>query len=361
MFSERFFVFPAIRVETAVGTLTYRESGVDIAAGDAFVDAIKGFAKRTRRPEVMSGIGGFGSAFLPSISSYREPVLVSGTDGVGTKLLLAHEVGVHGTVGIDLVAMCVNDILTMGAEPLFFLDYLATGKLKPEVLSQVVEGISEGCLQSGCALVGGETAELPDMYADGVYDLAGFAVGIVERDRICGPEKVADGDRLIGIASSGVHSNGFSLVRKVIRDRNYDLSHIPSELDAPLAEILLEPTSIYVKPVLEAMKAHPISAMAHITGGGIPGNLARIIPDGLGARVHLNAFPRPPVFQWLLNEGVELGEALDVFNMGLGLVLVVPEQSGKMVLEDLQNHGLSAFEVGQIKSSFSGVQIEGTS
>ncbi len=338
---------------------TYKDAGVDIAAGDAFVEKIKGFAKRTGRPEVMAGLGGFGAAFAPNLSGLTDPVLVSGTDGVGTKLLLAQAVGKHNTVGIDLVAMCVNDILVLGAEPLFFLDYLATGKLEPEVLAAVVEGVSEGCVQAGCALVGGETAELPDLYEDGVYDLAGFAVGIVDRPKICSSERVKDGDVLIGLASSGVHSNGYSLVRKVIRDRGYDLGSSPSPLTGSLAATLLEPTRIYVKPVLSVMQQYPVSAMAHITGGGIPGNLSRVIPSGLGARVDLDAFPRLPVFDWLLAEGVELREALDVFNLGLGMILVVPRDSAAEALDSFSSLGCDAFEVGEISSEREGVFVQG--
>ena len=339
--------------------LTYKAAGVDIAAGDAFVEKIKGFAKRTTRPEVMAGLGGFGAAFAPNLGDYSDPVLVSGTDGVGTKLLLAQAAKKHNTVGVDLVAMCVNDILVLGAEPLFFLDYLATGKLEPEVLASVVEGVSEGCVQAGCALVGGETAELPHLYPDGVYDLAGFAVGMVDRPKICSAERVRAGDTLIGLSSSGVHSNGYSLVRKVIRDRGYDLESSPAELSGTLGDALLVPTRIYVKPVLAVMKEHSISAMAHITGGGIPGNLARVLPEGLSATVDLSSFPRPEVFSWLLAEGVPVREALDVFNMGLGMILVVPGGSAGGVLDAFSSLGCPAFEVGRVEEGGNGVRVDG--
>ena len=292
--------------------MDYRQAGVDVEAGRAFVDKIRGMVDGTRRPEVLGALGGFGGCFeLPS--GYRKPVLVSGTDGVGTKLKIAQALGRHDTVGIDLVAMCVNDVLTIGAEPLFFLDYLATGKLAPEQLAQVVEGVASGCTTSGCSLLGGETAEMPGFYAPGEYDLAGFCVGIVEKDQMLDGSKVAVGDRIIGLASSGVHSNGFSLVRKVVaegtretgRSSGYGWEEKPSALNGlSLGEALLAPTQLYVKPVLSALKFElDIHAMAHVTGGGLPENLPRCLGQSQSVKIRPDSWPVLPVFQWIRISG----------------------------------------------------------
>src|SRR5258707_8330434 len=298
--------------------LSYRDAGVDLDEGDALVEAIKPFAKRTLRPEVLAGIGGFGALFEVS-KKYREPVLVSGTDGVGTKLKLAFQLRVHDTVGIDLVAMSVNDILTQGAEPLFFLDYFACGKLDVAVATEVVQGIARGCELAGCALIGGETAEMPGMYAEGEYDLAGFAVGVVEKSAIVDGRDIVPGDAVLGLASSGAHSNGYSLIRKIL-----ERARPPRGID------LLEPTRIYVKPVLKLMESVPIKGLAHITGGGIVGNVPRILQRNLVARIRKDAWPRPEIFQWLQREGkVAEDEMHRVFNCGIGMVVVVAAEHAR--------------------------------
>src|SRR5438093_2650444 len=280
--------------------LSYRDAGVDIEAGDALVEAIKPLAKRTLRPEVLAGIGGFGAlAEIPK--KYREPVLVSGTDGVGTKLKLAFQLGVHDTVGIDLVAMSVNDILTQGAEPLFFLDYFACGKLDVAVATEVVKGVARGCELAGCALIGGETAEMPGMYAEGEYDLAGFAVGVVEKSAIVDGHDIVPGDAVLGLASSGAHSNGFSLIRKILERAKPDLG--ADFHGNPLGRALLEPTRIYVKPLLALMQRIPVKGMAHITGGGLVENIPRMLPVTVTAVISRSAWPIPPLFQWLQREG----------------------------------------------------------
>jgi phosphoribosylformylglycinamidine cyclo-ligase len=303
--------------------LTYRDAGVDIDAGNAVVERIKPLVRRTARPEVMGGLGGFGGLFDLS-GRFREPVLVSGTDGVGTKLKLAQQLGRHDTIGIDLVGMCVNDVLVQGAEPLFFLDYFATGKLDVDTTVAVVGGIARGCELAGCALIGGETAEMPDMYAPGEYDLAGFTVGAVEKSKLLDGAAVRAGDVLLGIASSGPHSNGYSLVRRIL-----ERAGRPLDLDVggvPLADALMAPTTIYVKPVLALLAAaQPIHAMAHITGGGLTENIIRVIPDGLGLDIEASAIALPPVFDWLQREGqVAREEMWRTFNCGIGFVLVVP-------------------------------------
>jgi phosphoribosylformylglycinamidine cyclo-ligase len=304
-----------------VSTDAYKDAGVDIEAGDAVVDGIKGAVASTRRPEVMGGIGGFGGLFaMPE--GYRDPVLVSGTDGVGTKLMVAQKLGQHATIGIDLVAMCVNDIAVLGAEPLFFLDYFATGRLAPDVAVEVVGGIAEGCRQSGAALIGGETAEMPGMYGPGHYDLAGFCVGVVERDAILDGSRIQAGDALIGLPSSGVHSNGYSLVRKLVDGLDWSEEH---GLGAPLGEVLLRPTRIYVRDLARLRAAHDVRGLVHITGGGFPGNIPRVLPDGLGAHLDAGSWPELPIFRLLR----ELGDLSDAdmhrtFNNGLGMIAVVP-------------------------------------
>ena len=303
----------------------YRDAGVDIEAGDALVDRIAPMAKSTARPGLLAGVGGFGALFALD-GRYKDPVLVSGTDGVGTKLLLAQKLGKHGTIGIDLVAMCVNDIVTSGAEPLFFLDYFATGKLSVDEAAEVISGIAEGCRQAGCALVGGETAEMPGMYAPGHYDLAGFAVGAVERDQILDGRRIRPGDRLVGLPSSGVHSNGYSLVRKLLVDSGtHDLNVDPAELGAPLGEVLLRPTKIYVKELLDLRKRFDVRGAAHITGGGLPGNVPRMFPAGVSAVAWRGSWPLPAIFELLREVGnLDEGEMLRTFNCGVGMVLCLP-------------------------------------
>ncbi len=331
--------------------LTYRQAGVDIEAGDSLVGRLRELARRTKRPGVIGGIGGFGGLFAPDLKGYREPVLVSGTDGVGTKLKVAQRMGRYDTVGVDLVAMCVNDVLVQGAEPLFFLDYLAVGKLDEEQASALVEGVSEGCLQAGCALIGGETAELPGMYGEGEFDLAGFAVVVVDRHDLLDGTKVCEGDRLVGLASSGIHSNGHSLARRIFFDREkLDIGAAVPGLDRSLGEELLEPTRIYVKPVLSVLGDLEVHAIAHITGGGIPGNLARILPGGLSARVKTAAWRRPAVFDVMMSMGpVEEEEMYRVFNMGLGMILVVPAGAEQDTCSRLRECGETAVPVGAVE------------
>ncbi|HVP66901.1 MAG TPA: phosphoribosylformylglycinamidine cyclo-ligase [Anaeromyxobacteraceae bacterium] len=329
---------------------TYRDAGVDIDEGDRLVELIKPHARPTMRPEVLAGIGGFGGLFALPPGRYREPVLVSGTDGVGTKLKVAFLTGRHDSVGIDLVAMCVNDIAVVGAEPLFFLDYFATGKLKAELAAEVVKGIAEGCRQAGCALIGGETAELPGFYAEGEYDLAGFAVGAVERSRIVDGRSVVPGDLLVGVASSGLHSNGYSLARKILLPR-FALSDRPAELGgASIADALLAPTRIYAKDLLALVERVPVKAIAHITGGGLPGNVPRNLPDETRAAVKEGSWPVPRIFALLEREGaVPRAEMYRTFNMGLGLVLVVPPAAADAARELLRARGLESWVVGEVR------------
>jgi len=333
--------------------LDYRSAGVDIEAGNALVERIKPIAAKTRIPGVLAGLGGFGSLFELPLDRYRQPVLVAGTDGVGTKLKLAIETGRHGGVGIDLVAMCVNDIIVQGAEPLFFLDYYATGKLDVDVAASVIEGIGRGCEHAGCALVGGETAEMPGMYQAGDYDLAGFCVGIVEKAAVLDGSKVREGDRLIGLASSGPHSNGYSLIRKILERAGVAADQ--SVDGRSLIELLMEPTRIYVKPLLEMMKTIPVHALAHITGGGITENLPRVLPPGTAARIDLNAWPRLPVFDWLQQQGrVEQSEMLKTFNCGIGMIVCVAAEDEAAALAHLQAAGEQAFSIGDIVSAGTG-------
>ena len=326
--------------------LSYRDAGVDIDAGNTVVERIKPLVKKTFRPEVMGGLGGFGALFDLS-GRYREPVLVSGTDGVGTKLKLAQQLNRHDTIGIDLVAMCVNDVLVQGAEPLFFLDYFATGKLDIETTVAVVGGIAKGCELSGCALIGGETAEMPDMYPPGEYDLAGFTVAAVEKSEIIDGSQVEQGDILIGIDSSGPHSNGYSLVRKI-----YDRAGRPDDLQVGgvrLIDALMAPTTLYVKPILSLLKQHKIPAMAHITGGGLSENIIRVIPEGLGLHVEASSIVLPPVFDWLQREGqVAQPEMWRTFNCGIGFVLVVKPEQTASVGQALDALGLKHKTIGQV-------------
>jgi phosphoribosylformylglycinamidine cyclo-ligase len=329
-------------------SLSYRDAGVDIEAGDALVDRIKPFAKRTMRPEVLGGIGGFGALFELS-KKYREPVLVSGTDGVGTKLKLAFHWNKHDTVGQDLVAMSVNDILVQGAEPLFFLDYFACGKLDVDTAADVVKGIAQGCELSGCALIGGETAEMPSMYPDGEYDLAGFAVGAVEKADIIDGSKIVPGDVVLGLASSGAHSNGYSLIRKIIDVAQPDLD--ADFHGRKFRDVVMEPTRLYVKPLLALMQAMPgvVKGMAHITGGGITENVPRILRDELVARIDAASWTLPPLFQWLQEAGnVDMQEMYRVFNCGIGMVVVVAADQADAVSAQLIAAGETVHRIGRI-------------
>jgi phosphoribosylformylglycinamidine cyclo-ligase len=328
--------------------LTYRDAGVDIDAGDALVEAIKPLAKRTLRPEVLAGIGGFG-ALCELPKKYRQPVLVSGTDGVGTKLKLAFELQRHDTVGIDLVAMSANDVLVQGAEPLFFLDYFACGKLDTRVAAIVVKGIASGCELAGCALIGGETAEMPGMYPEGEYDLAGFCVGVVEKERIVDGRSIVPGDVLLGLASSGAHSNGYSLIRRILG---------ADKLSSDLADSLLEPTRIYVKPVLKLLAALTVKGLAHITGGGLIGNVPRMLPAGTRAVIKKAAWPRPQLFKWLQESGgVAEDEMLRVFNCGIGMVIALPRDKAATATMLLRREGELAYEIGTIEQA-SGAEPE---
>jgi phosphoribosylformylglycinamidine cyclo-ligase len=335
---------------STTSSLSYRDAGVDIEAGNALVDRIKPHAKKTVRPGVMAGLGGFGSMFELPLDRYKNPVLVSGTDGVGTKLRLAIESGIHNTIGIDLVAMCANDIVVLGAEPLFFLDYYATSKLDIDVAESVVSGIAEGCLQAGAALVGGETAEMPSMYEDGDYDLAGFCVGIVEKANAIDGSKVAAGDVLIGLASSGPHSNGYSLIRKVIEVNNTDIS---VDFDGkPLAEHLLAPTRIYVKSLLQLHEKIDIHALSHITGGGLLENLPRVMPENVNAVIDANSWQRPAIFDWLQEKGNIIDEEMyRTFNNGIGMVVCVAAEDAAKTIEILEAAGENAAIIGQIEQS----------
>ena len=329
---------------------SYAQAGVDIAAGDALVDAIKPAAKATDRPGTMGGLGGFGALFDLKAAGFTDPVLVSCTDGVGTKLMVAIEAGKHDEVGIDLVAMCVNDLVVQGATPLFFLDYLATGKLSIEDASTVVKGVAHACAESGCALVGGETAEMPGMYAPGHYDLAGFSVGAAERGALL-PAGIREGDALIGMPSSGVHSNGFSLVREVVRRSGLGWNDpAPFSEGHTLAEALLTPTKLYVRSVLDLHAKGLLHGCAHITGGGLPGNLPRVLPEGLGVRIDGSSWVAPSIFRWMAETGnVSADEMLRVFNCGIGMVLVTPEP--ERVLAELEARGESAFQIGEVVRS----------
>ena len=326
---------------------TYRDAGVDIDAGDELVERIKPFASRTMRPEVLGGIGGFG-ALVEVSKKYKNPVMVSGTDGVGTKLKLAFRLKKHDTVGIDLVAMSVNDILVAGAEPIFFLDYFACGKLDVGVAADVVKGVAEGCEQAGAALIGGETAEMPGMYDPNEYDLAGFAVGLVEKSRIIDGTKIAAGDAVIGLASSGPHSNGYSLIRKVIATSGADLYESFDD-KRTLGEALLEPTRIYVKPVLAVIAEIAVKGVAHITGGGLVENIPRVLPDAVCARLDSSRWPRPAIFDWLQRHGhIDKAEMERTFNCGIGMVLVVARRDTQAAIDLLKENGVDAFEVGAI-------------
>ena len=336
-------------MSTEKEALTYRAAGVDIDAGNAVVERIKPLVARTFRKEVMSGLGGFGALFELA-GRYKDPVLVSGTDGVGTKLKLAQILNRHDTIGIDLVGMCVNDVLVQGAESLFFLDYFATGKLDVDTTVAVVGGIARGCELAGCALIGGETAEMPDMYPPGEYDLAGFCVGAVEKSALIDGSKIQAGDAIIGIASSGAHSNGYSLIRRIV-----ERAGSPFDLDlggVTLADALMAPTTIYVKPILELLKAQPVHGMAHITGGGLKENIIRVVPDGLGIALDANSWRLPPVFDWLQREGnVANDEMWRTFNCGIGYTLIVAHAQVGVITTALKSLQLEAWQIGVIEKS----------
>ena len=338
------------------GSLSYRDSGVDIDAGNRLVDRIKPAVSRTRRPGVMAGLGGFGALFELPLGQYKKPVLVSGTDGVGTKLKLAIDTGLHNTIGIDLVAMCVNDIIVAGAEPLFFLDYYATGKLDVDIAADVIGGIARGCELAGAALIGGETAEMPGMYSAEDYDLAGFSVGIVEKDAIIDGSRVRVGDSLIGLASSGPHSNGYSLVRKIIEISGTALD---ADLEGkPLVEWLLAPTRIYVKPLLSLFSTVDVHALAHITGGGLTENLPRVLPDNSRAVINTSAWQRPPVFDWLQQNGnVTDAEMFRTFNCGTGMVVCVSSADEQRTIGHLQSRGEQATLIGRIESGNGAAEV----
>jgi len=324
--------------------LTYKDAGVDIDAGNSLVDRIKPLVKRTQRPEVLAGLGGFGGLFALPPDKYREAVLVSGTDGVGTKLMLAQQLQRHDTIGIDLVAMCVNDVLVQGAEPLFFLDYFACGRLDVDVAADVVAGIAEGCHQAGAALIGGETAEMPDMYPDGEYDLAGFCVGAVERSEMIDGSGIAAGDALIGIASSGPHSNGYSLIRKVL-----EIAGDAEIAGRPAQQALLEPTRIYVRSILALMQQVTIKGLSHITGGGISENLPRVLPADLHAELDTASWQHGPVFDWLAVQGnIEIDEMRRTFNCGVGMIVAVSESDAAATLSTLDSQGETAWRIGSI-------------
>ncbi len=329
-------------------SLSYRDAGVDIDAGDALVDAIKPFAKRTMREGVLGGIGGFGALFELG-KKYQEPVLVSGTDGVGTKLRLAFHLNRHDTVGIDLVAMSVNDILVQGAEPLFFLDYFACGKLDVATATDVIKGVAQGCEQAGCALIGGETAEMPSMYPDGEYDLAGFAVGAVEKSKLIDGSIIMPGDVVLGLASSGAHSNGYSLVRKIIEVAKPDLN--ADFHGKMLADVLMAPTRIYVKPLLALMAAMEVKGMAHITGGGLVENVPRVLRENLTAVLHKDSWTMPPLFQWLQQHGgVADAEMHRVFNCGVGMVVIVAQENAEAAMTQLRAAGETVYKLGEIRA-----------
>jgi phosphoribosylformylglycinamidine cyclo-ligase len=334
-------------VNDAHPPLTYRDAGVDIDAGDALVERIKPFASKTFRPEVLGGIGGFG-ALVEVSKKYKNPVMVASTDGVGTKLKLAFRMKKHDTIGIDLVAMSVNDILVSGAEPIFFLDYFGCGKLDVGVAADVVKGVAEGCEQANCSLIGGETAEMPGMYDPNEYDLAGFAVGLVEKKAIIDGRSIAVGDAVIGLASSGPHSNGYTLVRKVVAVSGSDL-YEPFDGDKTLGHALLEPTRIYVKPVLATLTKVKVKGIAHITGGGLTGNIPRVLPPGVCAKLDASRWPRQKIFQWLKRHGnIEDAEMHRTFNCGIGMVLIVAAAEAKATIDSLAANGVEAFEIGSI-------------
>jgi phosphoribosylformylglycinamidine cyclo-ligase len=348
-------------------SLSYRDAGVDIDAGNELVERIRPAVKNTMRPEVLTGLGGFGALFELDLKKWKNPLLVSGTDGVGTKLILARQLGRHDTIGIDLVAMCVNDILTSGAEPLFFLDYFATGKLLLDEAESVIAGIAEGCRQAGCALIGGETAEMPGMYRDGDYDLAGFTVGAVERSQVLDGSRIETGHQLIGMASSGPHSNGYSLIRKVIQVSGVELDDkLPAdggEADgvggARLGDALLAPTRIYVKPVLEMLKSGHIDGLAHITGGGLTENIVRVLPGNLGLAIDTRSWRRPAVFNWLQqNGGIDEQDMLRTFNCGIGMVMLARKENVEGLISAAAGHDIDCLVIGEVTDGSGSQQVK---
>jgi phosphoribosylformylglycinamidine cyclo-ligase len=338
----------------------YKESGVDIEAGYKSVELIKEDVKRTFRPEVLGGLGGFGGMFAPNLKGIEEPVMVSGTDGVGTKLKIAFLLNEHKTIGIDCVAMCVNDIICSGAQPLFFMDYIAVGKNIPEKIGEIVKGISDGCVSSGCSLIGGETAEMPGFYENEEYDVAGFAVGMVDKKKIIDGQQIKEGDQVIGIASSGLHSNGYSLVRKLL-NINRDPSKLQQYIESigkTLGEELLTPTKIYVKIVMEIISNFNIKGIAHITGGGFVENIPRILPNGLGVKIFEGTWPVHPIFTLLRDMGdLNMESMYNTFNMGIGMVLVVSEEKSKDVVEKINESGEQGYIIGEILTGHTGVTI----
>ena len=338
----------------------YKQAGVDIEAGYEAVNRMKKHVARTMRPEVMNGLGGFGGMFDLSKINVKEPVLVSGTDGVGTKLMLAFMMDKHDTIGIDAVAMCVNDVVVQGAEPLYFLDYIACGKAIPEKIESIVKGVADGCEMAGCALIGGETAEMPGLYSESQYDLAGFTVGVAEKSKLVTGDTIKSGDILIGLSSSGIHSNGYSLVRKVLlEDGKLDLHQTYEQLELPLGEELLRPTKIYVKSLLATMKKYTIKGMSHITGGGFIENIPRMLPTGLGADIDFGSWPVPAIFDLLETTGkLDKTEMFNVFNMGIGMVLAVDEDLVEGVMRELEENGETAYIIGRVKTG-EGVSFNG--
>jgi len=331
--------------------LTYAQAGVNIDAGAQAVELMKKHVRQTYRPEVLTDLGGFGGLFALNTARYQNPVLVSGTDGVGTKLMIAFKMDKHDTIGIDAVAMCVNDILVQGAEPLFFLDYLAVGTLIPEKVAEIIKGVSEGCRQAGCALIGGETAEMPGFYQPGEYDIAGFAVGVVDRSKIIDGKTISEGDAVIGLPSSGLHSNGYSLARKVLLEiGGLNIHSYVDDLGRTLGEELLEPTRIYVPVILPLLERYTVKGMAHITGGGFTDNIPRILPDGLKAVIDPNAWPQKPIFEMIEKIGnIDEAEMRRTFNMGIGMVLIVPDDQADSVLRELSEKGEPAYLLGHVE------------
>ena len=326
-----------------MSSLTYKDSGVDITKGNQLIEKIKPIAKSTLRPGVLGGLGGFGAMFEIPLEKYKNPVLISGTDGVGTKLKVAEMLNKHDTIGIDLVAMCVNDLIVQGAEPLFFLDYYATGSLNPEIATSVIEGIGEGCRQSGCSLIGGETAEMPGMYNGEEYDLAGFCVGIVDKNQVIDGSKVNEGDHIVALGSSGPHSNGYSLIRKVLEKSTPSAEQLNS---------LIEPTRIYVKSVLSLANTLPVHAISHITGGGLLENIPRVLPDHLSAKLNSNSWSQPEIFKWLQKEGnIDSHEMYRVLNCGVGMVIIISKESSSQAIEHLSECGENAWLIGEVVHS----------
>lgn len=338
--------------------LTYKDAGVDIEEGALAVEKMKGYVKETFTKGVLGGLGGFGGLFELDLEGYRKPVLVSGTDGVGTKLKVAILADKHDTVGIDLVAMCVNDVLVQGAKPLFFLDYIATGKLESDKIADLVKGIAEGCKQSDAALIGGETAEMPGFYPSGEYDLAGFVVGMVDKEKLIDGSSIELGDQIIGLASTGVHSNGFSLVRKILEVKNIDIKKVYEPFDEAIGNVLLKPTKIYCDAVEPLIEKYDVKGIAHITGGGFYENIPRILPKHLNAQIDLNSHELPEIFKWLQNQGnLEIDDMYHTFNMGIGMALVVPKEQAESVLKDLKNEGHEAYAMGEITNGTGAIEL----